>query len=97
MVRLLRESNRLQEERFTQLDVRSREQHLATQHVLHSLVESHHRLTETHERLADSHQRLTEEQRLLAAEQRGLSRDIKALIARLDAIIRGRNNGEPPA
>ena len=68
----------------------AREQHLATQRVLHSLVESHHRL-------AESHQRLTEEQRLLAAEQRGLSRDIKALIARLDAIIRGRNNGEPTA
>lgn len=34
MVRLLRESNRLQEERFTQLDVRVREQNLETQQVL---------------------------------------------------------------
>jgi hypothetical protein len=80
MVRLLREGNRLQEERFTQIDLRSREQHLATQHVLHSLVESH--------------QRVVEEQRVLAAEQRGLSQDIKALIVRLDAMFR-RDNGGP--
>jgi hypothetical protein len=80
MVRLLREGNRLQEERFTQIDLRSREQQLATQHVLHSLVESH--------------QRVVEEQRVLAAEQRGLSQDIKALIVRLDAMFR-RDNGGP--
>jgi hypothetical protein len=87
MVRLLRESNRLQEERFTQFDMRSREQHLATQHVLHSLVESHQRLSQTNERLAESHHRLTE-------EHRGLSQDIKALIVRLDAMFR-RDNGGP--
>jgi hypothetical protein len=80
MVRLLREGNRLQEERVTQIDLRSREQQLATQHVLHSLVESH--------------QRVVEEQRVLAAEQRGLSQDIKALIVRLDAMFR-RDNGGP--
>jgi hypothetical protein len=39
MVRLLREGNRLQEERFTQMDLRSREQHLETQQVLHAVVE----------------------------------------------------------
>ncbi len=39
MVRLLRENNRIQGERFTQLDVRIREQHLETQQVLRALVE----------------------------------------------------------
>ena len=72
MVRLLRESNRLQEERFTQLDLRTREQHLETQQALHTLVEG---------------------QRQLVEGQRDLSGDIKALIARIDAIIRGRGNG----
>lgn len=67
MVRLLRENNRIQEERFTQLDVRIREQHLETQQVLRALVE----------------------------ENRGLSADIKALIARLDALIKGRGDGSP--
>ena len=39
MVRLLREGNRLHEERFTQLDLRIREQHLETQQILHAVVE----------------------------------------------------------
>jgi hypothetical protein len=39
MVRLLREGNRLEEERFTQLDLRIREQHLETQQSLHALIE----------------------------------------------------------
>jgi hypothetical protein len=95
MVQLLRENNRLQAERLTQLDVRSREQDLATQHVLHSLADSHQRLIESHDRLAQSHDRLAEEQRLLTAEQRHLSREIRALIARIDAIIRHRDNGGP--
>lgn len=69
MVRLLREGNRLNESRFTQLDLRIREQHFETQQVLHALVEG----------------------------QRSLSADIKALIARIDALIRGRDNGEPAA
>jgi hypothetical protein len=83
MIRLLREGNRLQEERFTQLDVRIREQHLETQQVLHALVEG--------QRL------LVEGQRLLIEGQRSLSSDIKALIARLDALIRGRGDGGPTA
>ena len=74
MVRLLRESNRLQEERFTQLDARIREQHLETQQVLHAVVEG---------------------QRLLVEGQRSLSADIKALIFRLDALIKGRGDGGP--
>src|SRR5881628_106045 len=67
MVRLLREGNRLHEERLTQLDLRIREQHLEIQQTLHAVVEG----------------------------QRSLSADIKALIARLDALIRGRGDGEP--
>ena len=79
MIRLLREGNRLQEERFTQLDLRSRERHLEVQQVLHATAEG--------QRL------LTEGQRSLVEEQRSLSADIRALIARLDALIRGRGNG----
>jgi hypothetical protein len=45
MVRLLREGNRLHEERFTQLDLRIREQHLETQQVLHALVEGQRSLS----------------------------------------------------
>lgn len=39
---------------------------------------------------------LVEGQRLLIDGQRSLSADIKALIVRIDALIRGRGNGEPP-
>ena len=46
MVRLLRAGNRLNEERFTQLDLRIREQHLETQQVLHALVEGQRLLIE---------------------------------------------------
>ena len=67
MVRLLRENNRIQEERFTQLDVRIREQHLEIQQVLRALVEG----------------------------VRNLSTDLRALVARLDALIRGRGDGSP--
>lgn len=74
MIRLLREGNRIQEERFTQLDLRIREQHLETQQVLHAIVEG---------------------QRLLVEAQRGLATEVKALIARIDALIRGRDDGEP--
>jgi hypothetical protein len=83
MVRLLREGNRLNEERFTQLDLRTREQHLETQQVLHAIVESQRQVLEA--------------QRLMIDGQRSLSADIKALIARLDALISGRDNGEPAA
>jgi hypothetical protein len=79
MVRLLRENNRLQEERFTLLDVRIREQHLETQQVLHAL--------------AEGQRSLIEGQRNLLEGQRSLSADIRALIARLDALIKGRGDG----
>ena len=81
MVRLLREGNRLNEARFTQLDLRIREQHFETQQVLHALVEGQRFLVDG--------------QRLLVEGQRSLSADIQALIARIDALIRGRSNGEP--
>jgi hypothetical protein len=90
MVRLLREGNRLNEERFTQLDLRTREQHLETQQVLHAIVEGQRQLIE-------SQRQVLEAQRLMIDGQRSLSADIKALIARLDALIRGRDNGEPAA
>ena len=76
MVSLLREANRQQDARFSQLDVRIREQHLETQQVLHALVEG---------------------QRLLTNEIRSLAADIKALIARLDALIRRRGDGSATA
>ena len=83
MVRLLRDGNRLQEERFTQLDLRIREQHLEIQQVLHAVV--------------DGQRLLINEVRNLAGEVRSLSGDIKALIARLDALIKGRGDGGGPA
>jgi hypothetical protein len=46
MVRLLREGNHLNEQRFTQLDLRIREQHFETQQVLHALVEGQRLLIE---------------------------------------------------
>ena len=46
MVRLLREGNRLNEERFTHLDLHIREQHFETQQVLHALVEGQRLLVE---------------------------------------------------
>ena len=81
MIRLLREANRIQEERSTQLDLRIREQHLETQQVLHATVEGLRLLVEG--------------QRSLSTEVKALSTEIKALIARLDALIKGRGNSEP--
>ncbi len=88
MVRLLREGNRLQEERFTQLDLRIREQHLEVQQVLHAVVDGQ-RL------LINEVRNLSGEVRNLSGEIRGLAGDIKALIARLDALIKGRGDGGP--
>jgi hypothetical protein len=74
MVRILRNENRRNDERFTHLDVRTRDQHLETQQALRSLVEG---------------------QRLLIEGQRSLTDEIRRLIARIDAFLRGRGNGEP--
>ena len=93
IVRLLRQANRLSEERFTQLDVRTREQHLETQQVLHALAENQRRLDESHRRLVEGQQRLDESHRLLTEEQRSLSAHLKALI---DAMLGRRTDGQPP-
>jgi hypothetical protein len=66
MVRLLREANRLNEERFTRLDVGIREQHLEVQQVLHTLV--------------DGQRLLIESQRVLSEDLRALIARIDALI-----------------
>ncbi len=83
MVRLLREGNRLHEERLAQLDVRIREYHLEVLQVLRALAEGQHSLLEG--------------QRALLEGQRALHDDLRALIARLDAMLRGRGDGNPPA
>lgn len=72
MIRLLREANRLHDNRFARLDARIREQHLEVQQVLHAVLEG---------------------QRVLIDGQSTLSADLRALIARIDALIRGRGNG----
>jgi hypothetical protein len=110
MVRLLRDANRLQEDRFTHLDARIREQHLEGQQVLHAAIEGQRVLNESQrvlnedqwlliegQRLLNEDQQLlNESQRLLVDGQRTLSADLLALIARIDALIRGRGDGSPP-
>src|SRR5207244_5631640 len=54
MIRLLREGNLLQEERFTQLDLRSRERHLEAQQVLHATAEGQRLLIEGQRSLVES-------------------------------------------
>lgn len=81
MIRLLREANRLHEDRLTPIDLRLREQHLEAQQVLHAV--------------AEGLRLLVDGQRSLHEEQRRLSADIRALVARLDALIKGRGNGNP--
>ncbi len=89
MIRLLRENNRIQEERFTQLDVRIRDQHLEIQQVLRAVAESQRILIEGQRTLVAG-------QRDLLEGQRALHEDIRALIARIDALIKGRGDGSPP-
>src|SRR5437773_6576656 len=62
MIRLLREGNRLQEERFTQLDLRSRERHLEVQEVLHATAEGQRLLINGQRSLVESQRGLVEEQ-----------------------------------
>ncbi len=75
--------DRLQEKRFTQFDLRIREQHLELQNVLRGIGEGVRALLDG--------------QRVLHEDIRSLSADIKALIARLDALIKGRGDGFPTA
>jgi predicted nucleic acid-binding Zn-ribbon protein len=95
MIRLLREGNRIQEERFAQLDLRIREQHFEIQQVLRALADGQRALLDGQRALLDGQRALSEEIRGLAAEIRHLSADIKTLIARLDALIKGRGDGSP--
>jgi X-X-X-Leu-X-X-Gly heptad repeat protein len=101
-IRLLREINRLNEERFAQPDVALREQALETHTILRALadgqrqlVEGVRQLVEGVRQLAEGVRQIAEEQRQLVFGQRGLSDDIRALIARIDALIRGRGDGGP--
>jgi len=89
MIRVLRENNRLHEERFTQLDLRIREQHLDIQQVLRAVADGQRLLIE-------GQRTLVEGQRGLLEGQRALHEDIRALIARIDALIKGRGDGSPP-
>lgn len=66
MVRLLREANRLHVERFTQLDVRIREQHLEAQQVLRAVI--------------DGHRLMIDGQRMLSDDLRALIARIDAII-----------------
>ena len=66
MVRLLREGNRLHEERLTRLDLRIREQHLEIQQVHHAIL--------------DGQRLLIDEQRRLSADIRALIARLDALI-----------------
>src|SRR5574337_495621 len=65
VLRLLREGNRLNEQRSAQLDLRIREQHFETQQVLHAVVEGQRQLLESQRQLVDGLRQLVEGQRLL--------------------------------
>jgi len=93
VIRVLRETNRLSEERFTQLDIALREQALETQTSLRAVAESLRAVAENLRAIAESHRAVEESQRLLHEEQRQLSAEIRALVARIDALIRGREDG----
>ena len=84
MVRLLREGHRLNEERFTQLDARIREQHLENQQAIHavfaglrqldaSIQRSERQDRRRHRRLLEAQQQMLEaQQQMLEAQQRML-------------------------
>ena len=83
MLRIPREGHGLNEGRFTELDARIRDQQLENQHALHALTRSH--------------QALADEQCALSAEVRSFSGSADRLIRRIEALIRGRQNGEETA
>ena len=90
VLRLLREMNRLSEERFARLDATIREQTLETHGILRALAESQRQIVE-------SQRQLVEEVRQVWVVQRQLSEDMRAIIARIDALIKSREGGSPPA
>jgi paraquat-inducible protein B len=69
MVRLLREANRLQEERLAKLDVRIREQHIEQQQASHALIDGQRLLVESQRQLVESQQQVVESQRQLVESQ----------------------------
>ncbi len=97
LVRLLREGNRLQEERFTQLDLRSREQYLETQQVLHAVVEGQRLLVEGQRAMSVDLKAMSADIKAMSVDLKAMSVDLKALVARIGALIRGRGNGDPTA
>ena len=86
VIRLLRETNRLNEERFSQLDIALREQSLETHTILRALAEGQRQFLEAQRQVVEAQHHLVE-------GQRQLSHDIRALIARIDALIKGREDG----
>ena len=90
---LLREGNRLNEERFTRLDITLREQTLETRGVLHDvtvsrrqIVASQQPMVESQQQLVESHRRLVQEQRVLSSDVRELSADRRDLHADMRAL-----------
>lgn len=86
VVRLLREGNRLNEERAAKLDVTIREQALETHTILRALADGQRQLV-------DGQRNLFAEMRSLSEEMRALAEEMRALVARIDALIRARGNG----
>jgi hypothetical protein len=80
MLRILRDGNRRNDERFTHLDVRIREQHLETQQALHALIEGQRLLLEGQRSLATS------------TDVKEVTAEVRRFI---DGFLRGRGNGEP--
>ncbi len=80
MLRILRDGNRRDDERFIHLDVRIREQHLETQQALHELIEGQRLLLEGQRSLATSN------------DVKELSAEVRRFI---DGFLRGRGDGEP--
>jgi hypothetical protein len=95
VIRLLREANRLNEERFAQLDVAIREQALEVHTILRALAEEQRQLVDGIRQIVEVLRQIAEEQRLLLRGQQRLSEDIRTLVARIDALIRGRGDGGP--
>ena len=95
VLRTLRDNNRLSEARFAPLDVTLREQAIETHTILRAVADGQRQIVDSQRDLAESQRLLVEGQHQLVEEQRQPSADMRALIARIDALIRGRGNGAP--
>ena len=98
MVRLLREGHRLNEQRFSELDSRIREQHLENQQTIQtvfaglsqldaSIQRSERQDRRRHRRLLEAQQQMLESQQRMQEEQRSLSVEVKALSVDINALI----------